>query len=109
MIDIMIILPTTGNTMSKLANGIADTPATIAAKSHLRNELPLVIAIAASNGLGTNAESLGRLINSQNYFFVPFKQDNPLTKPRSIIYDNYLVIKTLEMALDREQIQPLIM
>ena len=109
MTDIMIILPATGNTIAKLANNIIDTPATMAAKSHLRNELPLVVALSATNGLGSNAENIGKLLNTKNYFFVPFKQDNPITKPRSIIFDSHLVIKTLEMALDGEQIQPIIM
>lgn len=109
MTDIMIIVPATGNTMSKLANDIIDTPATMAAKSHLRNNLPLVIAPSTNNGLGSNAENIGKLLNKDNYYFVPFRQDNPITKPRSIVFDAQSVIRTIEMALDREQIQPLLM
>ena len=109
MTDIMIIIPATGNTMSKLANDIIDTPATMAAKSHLRNNLPLVIAAATNNGLGANAENIGKLLNKDNYYFVPFRQDNPITKPRSIVFDAQYVIKTIERALDKEQIQPLLM
>lgn len=109
MTDIMIIVPATGNTMSKLANDIIDTPATMAAKSHLRNNLPLVIAPSTNNGLGANAENIGKLLNKDNYYFVPFRQDNPITKPRSIVFDAQSVIKTIEMALDGEQIQPLLM
>ena len=73
MTDIMIIVPATGNTMAKLANDIIDTPATMAAKSHLRNNLPLVIAPSTNNGLGANAENIGKLLNKNNYYFVPFR------------------------------------
>lgn len=108
MTDIMIIAPATGNTIAKLANDIIDTPATVAVKSHLRNELPLVIALSTNNGLSSNAENIGKLLNKNYYFFVPFRQDNPITKPRSIVFDAQLIIKTLEMALDREQVQPIL-
>ena len=94
--------------MAKLANDIIDTPATMAAKSHLRNDVPLVIAPSTNNGLGANAQNIGTLLNRTNYYFVPFRQDNPITKPRSIVFDHQYVIKTLEMALDREQIQPIL-
>lgn len=109
MTDIMIIVPATGNTMAKLANDIIDTPATMAAKSHLRNNLPLVIAPSTNNGLGANAENIGKLLNKDNYYFVPFRQDNPITKPRSVVFDAQLVVKTLEAALDEEQIQPILL
>ena len=108
MTDIMIIVPATGNTMAKLANDIIDTPATMAAKSHLRNDLPLVIAPSTNNGLGSNAQNIGKLLNRNNYYFVPFRQDNPITKPRSIVFDPHSIIRTLEMALDAEQIQPIL-
>lgn len=104
----MIIAPATGNTMAKLANDIIDTPATMAAKSHLKNDLPLVIAPSTNNGLGANAENIGKLLNKKNHYFVPFRQDNPITKPRSIVFDAQSIIKTLEMALDGEQIQPIL-
>ena len=108
MTDIMIIVPASGNTMAKLAYDIIDTPATMAAKSHLRNDLPLVIAPSTNNGLGANAQNIGKLLNRANHFFVPFRQDNPITKPRSIVFDYQYIIKTLEMALDREQVQPIL-
>jgi len=108
MTDIMIVAPATGNTMAKLANDIIDTPATMAVKSHLRNDLPVVIAPSTNNGLGANAKNIGNLLNKTNYYFVPFRQDNPITKPRSIVFDSHLIIKTLERALDREQIQPIL-
>lgn len=109
MTDIMIIAPTTGNTIAKLANDIIDTPATMAAKSHLRRERPLVIAVSTNNGLSGACENIGKLLNRKNYYFVPFKQDNPITKPRSIVFDPTYMIKTLEYALDNEQIQPILL
>ncbi len=107
--DIMIVAPASGNTMSKLANDIIDTPALMAVKSHLRNGNPLVIAPSTNNGLGGNAENIGKLLNRKNYYFVPFKQDNPITKPRSIVFDSSYIIKTLEYALDGEQIEPILL
>lgn len=107
--DIMIVAPASGNTMSKLACDIIDTPATMAVKSHLRNNLPVVIAPSTNNGLGANMTSIAALINRRNYYFVPFKQDNPLTKPRSIVFDPEYIIKTIELALDGEQIEPILL
>ena len=106
--DIMVIAPCSGNTISKLAYDIIDTPATMAAKSHLRNNLPVVIAISTNNGLGANAENIGKLLNRRNYYFVPFGQDNPITKPRSIVANFDMLIKTIEYALDGEQINPML-
>ncbi len=107
--DIMIIAPCTGNTIAKLANDIIDTPATMAAKSHLRNNKPLVIAISTNNGLSGNAENIGKLLNRKNYYFVPFKQDNPITKPRSLVFDFSYIPKTIEYALKGEQISPILL
>ena len=98
-----------GNTISKLACDIIDTPALVAVKSHLRNERPLVIAPASINGLSGNAENIGKLLNRRNYYFVPFRQDNPITKPRSIVFDKTYVIKTIEEAIEYKQIQPIIL
>lgn len=106
--DIMIIAPCSGNTIAKLANGITDSPALMAAKSHLRNSNPLVIAISTNDGLSGSAENIGKILNRNNYYFVPFRQDNPITKPRSLVFDPNLIVKTLELALDGEQIQPII-
>lgn len=109
MTDIMLIAPCSGNTIAKLANGIIDTPATMAAKSHLRNENPLVIAISTNDGLSGSAENIGKLLNRNNYYFVPFRQDNPITKPRSLVFDSTYIIKTLEEALEGKQIQPILL
>ena len=81
----------------------------MATKSHLRNDRPVVIAVSTNNALSGAAENIGRLLNRQHYYFVPFKQDNPITKPRSMVFDPTYIIKTLECALDREQIQPIIL
>lgn len=109
MTDIMVIAPCSGNTMAKLALDIIDTPAVMAAKSHLRNDRPLVIAPSTNNGLSGNAENIGKLLNRKNYYFVPFKQDNPITKPRSIVFDFEYLIKTIKFALDGEQIGPILL
>ncbi len=109
MFDILIIAPCSGNTISKLANDIIDTPVTMAVKSHLRNERPVVIAISTNNALSGAAENIGRLLNRKHYYFVPFKQDNPITKPNSVVFDPTYIKKTLEYALDNKQIQPLLL
>ena len=106
--DIMVIAPCSGNTIAKLANGITDTPVLMAAKSHLRNNNPVVLAISTNDGLSGSAENIGNLLNRNNYYFVPFKQDNPITKPRSLVVDFKYLIPTIELALDREQIEPIL-
>ena len=107
--DIMIVAPASGNTIAKLAIDIIDTPAVMAVKSHLRNNLPVVIAPSTNNGLGAAAVNIGALLNRRNFYFVPFKQDNPITKPRSIVFDCNYIVKTIECALDGEQIEPIIL
>lgn len=107
--DIMIIAPCTGNTLGKLSNGINDSPVLMAAKANLRNGKPLVIAPSTNDGLSGSAENIGRLLNRKNYFFVPFRQDNPISKPRSLLFDHTYIIKTMECALDGEQIQPILL
>ena len=106
--DIMLIEPCSGNTIAKLANGITDTPAIMAAKSHLRNENPIVIAISTNDALAGNAENIGKLLNRRHFYFVPFRQDNPITKPKSLVFDAKYTIPTLEEALDGKQIQPIL-
>lgn len=109
MLDILVVAPASGNTIAKLANDIIDGPATMAVKSHLRRERPVVIAISTNNGLSGAGENIGKLLNRKNYYFVPFLQDNPITKPRSIVFDPTYLIRTIESALDREQIQPILL
>lgn len=109
MLDIIVIAPATGNTIAKLANNISDETVTMAVKSHLRRERPVVVAIATVDGLSGAGENIGRLLNRKNYYFVPFKQDNPITKPHSVAFDPSYLIKTIEYALDGEQIQPILL
>lgn len=109
MFDILIIAPCSGNTIARLANDIIDTPVTMATKSHLRQNRPVVIAISTNNALSGAAENIGKLLNRKNYYFVPVKQDNPITKPNSLVFDPTYIKKTLEYALDREQIQPILL
>ena len=107
--DLMIIAPTTGNTIAKIANSISDTPITIAVKSHIKNKKPLVIFIYASDGLSSNACNIGTLLNRKHIFFVPFRQENPITKPYSISSDFNYIVKTTKLALKNEQIEPLLL
>ena len=107
-LDVLAILPCTGNTAAKLANGITDTPVLMAAKAHMRNNKPLVISISTNDGLGMNLKNIGLLCNSKNIYFVPFGQDNYQTKPNSLVAHTELLIPTLEMALEHKQYQPIL-
>lgn len=107
-LDILVILPCTGNTIAKLANGITDSPVLMAAKAHLRNNKPLVISISSNDALGMNMKNIGILINAKNIYFIPFGQDNCIKKPNSLIAHTELLIPTLEKALDHIQLQPVI-
>jgi len=107
-LDVLTILPCTGNTAAKLANGITDSPVLMAAKAHLRNSKPLVISISTNDGLGMNMKNIGLLLNAKNIYFVPFGQDDYKKKPNSLVAHTELLIPTLEAALDHEQYQPLL-
>lgn len=108
LLDILVLLPCTGNTIAKLANGITDTPVLMAAKAHLRNNKPLLISISTNDALGINMKNIGLLLNSKNMYFVPFGQDNPQAKPNSMIAHTELLIPALEAALEGRQYQPVI-
>ena len=108
MLDILVIAPCTGNTLSKLANGISDTPVLMAAKSHLRNNKPLVISLSTNDALGMNLKNIGILLNTKNIYFVPFGQDNYRTKPNSMIAHVELLSDTIELAFEYKQLQPVI-
>lgn len=105
--DILIIAPCSGNTLAKLANAITDTPVTMAAKAQLRNDRPVVIALATNDALGINGKNLGILMNSKNIFFVPFTQDEPFRKPNSVVSNMKLILPTVIHALEGKQLQPL--
>lgn len=108
MFDIIIVAPCTGNTLSKLALNIIDTPVTMAVKSHLRNNRPVLIGLSTNDALSGSAENIGKLLNRKNYYFVPFSQDNPEGKPRSMILDFSQIPKAAAYALQNKQLQPII-
>lgn len=109
LLDILIISPCTGNTLAKLANGITDTSVTMAAKAHLRNNRPIVLAIATNDALGASAVNIGKLLNTKNIYFVPFGQDDPHGKNNSLISDFTKIPETIEKALNGEQLQPILL
>ena len=109
LLDVLVIAPATGNTIAKLAAGITDTAVTMAAKAHLRNGRPVVVALASNDGLAAGAKNIGELLVRKNYYFVPFGQDNALQKPCSLIADFEKVADTVEAALRGEQLQPLLL
>ena len=109
LLDVLVIAPATGNTIAKLAAGITDTTVTMAAKAHLRNGRPVVIAMASNDGLSAGAKNIGELLVRKNYYFVPFGQDNAVGKPCSLVADFSKIPATIEEALQGRQIQPLLL
>ena len=106
--DVYIIAPATGNSLAKLANGQFDTPALLGAKSHLRNDKPLVLAVSTNDGLGAAAQNIGRLLCWRNVYFVPFGQDDCVKKPRSLVADFECIPRTIAAALSGAQLQPML-
>ena len=109
LLDALIIAPCTGNTLAKLAHSIADTPVTMAAKSHLRNGRPVIVAVSTNDALAGAAENIGKLLARKNYYFVPFGQDDAFKKPTSMVADFTKIPQTLEEALAGRQIQPILL
>ena len=108
LLDALVIAPCTGNTLAKLAHSIADTPVTMAAKSHLRNGRPVIVAVSTNDALAGAAENIGKLLARKHYYFVPFRQDDPENKHTSMVARFDLIPETLVAALDGRQIQPVI-
>ncbi len=108
LLDALVIAPCTGNTLAKLAHSIADGPVTMAAKSHLRNGRPILIAISTNDGLAGAAENIGKLMGRKNYYFVPFRQDDPFGKPTSLVADFTKLAPALEQMLQGSQLQPIL-
>ena len=108
MFDILIIEPCSGNTLAKLAAGIVDTPVLMAAKSHLRNARPLLLAVSTNDALGNSAKNIGFLMNQKNIYFIPLGQDDIYHKPRSIVADFKLTEAAMHAALNGMQLQPMI-
>ena len=109
LLDALIIAPCTGNTLAKLAHSIADGPVTMAAKSHLRNGRPILVAVSTNDALAGAAENIGRLMARKHYYFVPFGQDDPVTKPTSMVADFTKIPQALTHALAGRQIQPILL
>lgn len=107
LLDLLVIAPCTGNTLAKLTYGITDSSVTMAAKSHLRNKRPVLIAVSTNDGLGNSAKNIGQLLNYKNVFFVPFGQDDPDLKENSLIADFTKIPDAVNSALKGKQIQPL--
>ena len=108
LLDLLVVAPCTGNTMAKLANGIADTPVTLAVKSHLRNGRPVLIAPSSNDTLGANAINMGKLLNLKQIYFVPFCQDDPVEKPNSVVAHFEKMAESAAFALQNRQIQPIL-
>ena len=109
LLDILAVAPCTGNTLAKLANGISDTPVTLACKAHLRNLRPIVLAISTNDGLSGNAANLAVLLRRKHFFFVPFGQDNPETKANSLVAKLELLPAAIEAALEGRQLEPILL
>ncbi len=108
MLDALIIAPCTGNTLAKLAHSIADGPVTMAAKSHLRNAHPILVAVSTNDALGGAAENIGKLLSRKHYYFVPFGQDDPQSKPTSMVADFSRIPEALDAAIAGYQLQPIL-
>lgn len=108
MLDLLVIAPCTGNTLAKLAAGIADTCVTMTAKSHLRNQRPVLLAPSTNDALGSGGKNIGALLNYRNLYFVPLAQDDPAGKPRSMVSDFSLLLPAVKAALEGNQLQPIL-
>lgn len=108
LLDMLIIAPCTGNSLAKLANGIADSSVTMAAKAHLRNQKPLVLAVSTNDGLGNAAKNIGMLLNYKYIYFIPFRQDDCIKKPNSLVADMTKIRETAEAAMEGRQLQPIL-
>lgn len=108
LLDVLVIAPCTGNTTSKLANALTESPVLMAAKAQMRNQRPLVLAISTNDGLGLNAMNISKLLITKNIYFVPFGQDAPLAKPNSLVARMDLIMEASEAALQGKQLQPMV-
>ncbi|SFL45186.1 dipicolinate synthase subunit B [Paenibacillus sp. 1_12] len=108
LLDVLVIAPCTGNTTSKLANAMTESPVLMAAKAQMRNLRPLVLAISTNDGLGLNAMNISKLLITKNIYFVPFGQDAPALKPNSLVARMDLIMETCEDALQGKQLQPMV-
>ena len=108
LLDVLVIAPCTGNTLAKLALGVTDTCVTMAAKAHLRIGRPVVLAVSTNDGLGASAPNIGALLGRKNVYLVPFRQDDPVKKPNSLVADFSLLEETMLAAVEGRQLQPVL-
>lgn len=109
MFDVLVVAPCTGNTLAKLAASVTDTTVTMAAKSHLRGGKPIILGISTNDGLSGSAANIGSLLNRKHYYFVPFRQDAPLTKPCSLVAEMERIPQTIQEAMEGKQLQPMLL
>lgn len=104
--DLLLVAPCTGNTLAKISLGVTDSPVTMAVKSHLRIQRPVLLSVATNDGLGASAQNIGKLLNTKNIYFVPMEQDDFVKKPNSLVSKFELIPKCIELALEGNQPQP---
>ena len=107
-LDMLIIAPCTGNTLAKMASGVTDSSVSMAAKAHLRNQKPVLVAVSTNDGLANAAKNIGLLLNNKNIYFVPFGQDDPEKKPCSLVADMTKIVPAAELAMEGKQLQPIL-
>lgn len=107
-LDLLIVAPCTGNTLAKMASGVTDSSVSMAAKAHLRNQKPVLVAVSTNDGLANAAKNIGVLLNYKNVYFVPFGQDDCIKKPTSLVADMTKIIPAAELALEGKQLQPIL-
>ena len=108
LLDVLVVLPATGNTLAKIAYGITDTPVTMAVKAHIRNNRPVVLGLSSNDALGNGAKNIGLLLGMRNIFFIPFGQDQPHDKPRSMVLKCEYALPAIAEAMEGRQLQPII-
>ena len=108
LLDALVVLPATGNTVAKIAYGITDTPVTMAVKAHLRNDRPVILGLSSNDALGNGAKNIGLLLGMRNIYFIPFGQDQPHEKPRSVVFKNEYALPAISEALKGKQLQPIL-
>ena len=109
LFDVLVVAPCTGTTLGRLANGLSDSPVSLAVKSHLRRSRPVVLAVSTNDGLSGSAANLGTLLNRRHYYFVPLRQDAPHSKPRSLVADMTLIPAAIDAAMNGRQLQPILL
>lgn len=108
LVDLLVVAPCTGNTLAKLAHGVTDTAVTMAVKSNLRVQRPVLLTLATNDALAASAQNIGRLLNTKHIYFTPFAQDDPAGKPSSLVADFEQLPAAVEAALEERQLQPVV-